>query len=119
MTENGTLTRAIAEQIRVAREAKGWTQDQAADAAGVSKRAYQDAESGRVKTQAGKLSKIRRALDMEGDPQATREGWDGDIQVFLDVMGAYLSTMPAERRRTVYKAITAEIMGSVQQLNHG
>jgi len=107
--ENGNA--GIASQIRQQRKAKGWTQQQLADAAGLSLRMIQDAETGKRRPQPANLVDIRRALDIEGDATETREGWPRDVQVFLDVMGAFLSSMSESERDTTMRAITARIVG--------
>lgn len=104
-------TQAIAAQIRQRRRAKKWTQKQLADEAGVSERMIQDAESGKRRPQPANLAEIRRALDIQGDPEDTRETWPQDVQVFLDVMGAFLSAMTEAERLTVIREITARIVG--------
>ena len=62
--------RSIADTLRQRRVAQGLTQDQAAAAAGVSRRTLSDLETGRERITLGNLNRLLRALGLE---LATRE----------------------------------------------
>lgn len=93
-------------QVAKAREDRGITPTEAAEAVGMSMRAYRDFENGKTK----KLQpRNRRAVvsyfGLEDDPasaaaarEVTLESWPNDIHVFLDMLGAFLATMDAETR---------------------
>ncbi|HET7387341.1 MAG TPA: helix-turn-helix transcriptional regulator [Nocardioidaceae bacterium] len=89
------------------------TQEQVASGAGVSLRAYQGFESGKSSPQGGNLRAILAFLDIDpdGDDDAatTRTTWPADVQVFLDVMGAYLATFPDVERLDAIHNLTAQI----------
>jgi transcriptional regulator with XRE-family HTH domain len=85
------------------RDAQGLTQDQFAAKVGIPKRTLQDLELGNVaKPQRRTREKIDAALGL-ATPEETREEWPLDVRVFLDMMGAWLSTMgEAERLRFIH-----------------
>lgn len=105
------------EMIARLREAHGWSQDELAHQAGVPKRTIQDVELDKVKTpQRRTRQKLEMALEIEGNAEATRQSWDADVQVFLDVMGAFLSTFGADERREIMRRITInEMMHTAQR----
>lgn len=96
------MTKTLAEQAREARKSRGLTQKQTAELAKVSHRAYQDFEGSKTKTQAPNLRRIIDALNLDVTDadlaQMTRDEWPRETQVFLDVLGAYMDTMPAAER---------------------
>lgn len=81
------------------REERGWTQKRLAEESGVPVRTIQDIEKDlRDKPQRATLLKLRRALDIEGDPVRERSEWPDDVAAVVDIVGAYLMTLtPAER----------------------
>jgi transcriptional regulator with XRE-family HTH domain len=86
--------------LRVARlrDAQGLTQDQFAFRVGIPKRTLQDLELGNVaKPQRRTREKIDAALGL-ASPEETREEWPLDVRVFLDMLGAWLSTMEEPER---------------------
>ena len=54
----------IGERIREARQARGWTQDELAEAVGVSRSAVAQWETGRAGQVTGNLSRIAEVLDV-------------------------------------------------------
>lgn len=85
--------------ILAAREAQGWTQSDLAEKSGVPKRTIQEIESGRVgKPQRATDLKLRRALDIEGDAVRERSEWPDDVAAMVDIIGAYLLTIPPAER---------------------
>lgn len=102
-------------RVRAERKRRRLTQEEVADAAGVSLRSYQMFETRRSVPQAENLRSILAALEIEpGDETArtTRAGWPPDVQVFLDVMGAYLVTLSDEDRLTTIHNVTRQIFES-------
>lgn len=106
----------VTTQARARRRRRGWTQAEAAGAAGVSLRTYQMFETGRTIPQGGNLRAILAALDMDADAdgagEQTRTDWPMDIQVFLDVMGAYLATLPGVERLDVIHSLTRQVFSA-------
>lgn len=103
----------LREQVRAKRRELGLTQTQIADAAGISLRTYQTFESGERHPQGGNLRAILRAVEIndadETLAEETREGWPGDVQVFLDVLGAYLATLSVEARAQFMRDLARRI----------
>lgn len=86
------------------------TQDEFATRVGIPKRTLQDIESGKVaRPQRKTREKIEAALGA-GDPEQTREDWPIDVKVFLDVMGVFLSGLPAPARERFIHDETRRIM---------
>lgn len=98
-------------QIRQHRRARKWTQAQLAEAAGVSVRMIQDAESGKHTPQPENMRAIAAALEVEGVPEETRAAWPADVQVFLDIMGATLTAMSEADRAIQMRRIYAAMLG--------
>lgn len=100
-------------RMRLDREA--WTQDAVAKRAGVSKRTYGMFEKGQGSPQGKTLRAILRVFDMDETPEDTRdatlESWPADIGVFLDMMGAFLATMPEAERLAFMHDATRRIVG--------
>lgn len=93
------------------REEHGWSQEELAKRADVPKRTIQDVELDKVKTpQRRTRLKLEMALEIEGNAEHTRRSWPADVQVFLDVMGAFLSALPEERRLGLMREITTDIV---------
>ena len=91
----------LREKVRERRRERGWTQEDMANRAGISVRAYQNFETGHGRPQTANLQAILRAAELEADGlgvegAATREGWRPAIKVYLDTLGAYLETMTDE-----------------------
>lgn len=92
-------------RVRAARRRAKLTQAQVAERAGISLRTYQMFETGKTTPQGANLQAILEQFpdlaDEAADAQIaerTREEWPTDVRVFLDVMGAYLSTMDEQTR---------------------
>lgn len=103
-------------RVRTERKNRGWTQQDMADRANMSLRAYQGFESRKSSPQGANLRAILRAVGMSADQEdiaeATREEWPRDIKVFLDMMGAYLDTMEPDVRLEVMHTITRQVFES-------
>jgi len=82
-------------EIREMRGGKHWTQQQLADAAGVSKGTVRNLEAGKVELQPGNLGKVLDALGYKREPLP----WAGDyaFEGFIEMVG-----------RTVWNATGAE-----------
>jgi hypothetical protein len=74
-------------------------------------RAVQNAESGGNVPQEGNLLAMMDVLGMHPDAEQTRQEWPQDVKVFLDVVGAYLSTLPEPARMARYRELTLYIVG--------
>lgn len=104
--EQGMSTEDFPTRVRIERKKRHWTQQDLADRTGVSLRAIQNYEGGKSVLQAPNLRTVLAALDIDpdddppGDEVAaeTRNSWPAEVSVFLDMLGAYLMTMPEERR---------------------
>lgn len=100
-------------RVRDRRKALGLTQEQMAERADVSLRAYQNFETGKGWPQRANLHKILSAAGVELDPDtlaaATRDEWTRDVKVFLDMLGAYLDTMSDQERLEFIHRITREV----------
>lgn len=83
------------------------SQQDVADAAKMSLRAYSDFENGKSQNPQGdRLERILAHVGIADDETATetREGWPADVQVFLDMLGAWLSTKgEAERLEIIHE----------------
>jgi transcriptional regulator with XRE-family HTH domain len=92
----------IRSRARVERKARKWSQKEVAGRVGMSLRAYQAFEKGETTPQSDNMAGIIRVLELadEGDgavvAEQTRASWPLHIQVFLDALGAWLSTMDEE-----------------------
>jgi len=105
---------------------RGWTQQEAADAVGMSLRAYANFEAGRTKPQGKNLRGILRAFGLDG---ATAQGepapvsvadWPTDVRAFQNMIGAFLMTMSEAEREAWIFAETRRIFESVHnQVDRG
>lgn len=104
---------ALRTRVRDRRKELKLTQEQMAERAGVSVRAYQNFETGNGWPQPVNLGKILDAagVDMDTDAVAvaTRGEWPRDIKVFLDMLGAYLDTMGDQERLEFIHRMTREV----------
>lgn len=93
---------ALGQRARLARKRLKLTQQEIADKAGVSLGVISNLENGKTVPQGANRRAIAKALneDVFGDniAQATRDLWPGDVQVFTDVLGAYLASLDPETR---------------------
>lgn len=89
------------QQVRRLRKARKWSQPDLHKHSGVPVRTIQDIEADKPdKPHRGTVLALNRALDIAGDPVAERRTWPEDVQVILDIVGAYLMTMePSDRIR--------------------
>ena len=120
--------------IRIAdeRDRRGWSQQRAADAAGMSLRAYTNFEKGKTKPQAKHLRGILDAFDLDGsrtaDPAAPhslavgqlcptchRPVFPEQIEAFRNMIGAQLLTLPEDEQLERIFAETRRIFESVHK----
>lgn len=110
------------------RDRRGWSQSDAAKAAGMSLRAYQEFESGRSRPQSKNLRGILRAFGFDENVALVPVGplrvgefcstchrpvFPDDIQPFLNMLGAWLLTLDdGERQELIYQR-TREIFETV------
>ena len=93
------MTESYGDQVRRLREARGMTQPQLAEAAGLSVRTLQDVEANKSeRPQRGTRLKLAAVLDIEGDAAEERESWSEDVKTILDIVGAGLETMTHRER---------------------
>lgn len=99
-------------RVRAIRRSRGWTQPQMAEAAGMKPRAYQMFEGRQSTPQPENLRGILRAAGLNGDDMdgtAGRSELPRDIKVFLDMLGAYLMSLPEARRLEIVHNLTRQI----------
>lgn len=92
------------------RDERQWTQRELAEHAGVPLRTIQDIELDKVrKPQRKTAQRLAAALDIEGDARETRQSWANDVQLFLDMMGAFLSEFPETQRLKMMSSIAGDL----------
>jgi transcriptional regulator with XRE-family HTH domain len=100
----------LAERVRQARKEKRYTQQQLAEGAGVSLGTVNNLERGVSVPQRGNLASILRFLGIDQDPEETRSDWDADVELQLDIIGAFLQRLDPEERRSVSRQFTRYIL---------
>lgn len=99
------------QKVRRLRKERGWTQQDLAAESGVPRRTIQDVEVDKHgRPQRATLLALNAALDIEGNPEEERAGWTTDVQVILDIVGAYLMTLTPEERIKWMSEITPTII---------
>lgn len=95
-------------EIREKRGNKGWTQQQLADAAGVSKGTVRNLEAGKVELQPGNLGKVLDALDYKRSPVP----WAGNetFEGFLEMVGRRVWNAPPEESARMVGEISAIVL---------
>lgn len=100
-------------RVREERRRRKWTQRQMAEKAGVALRTYQNFEARTGSPQGANLRAILAAVEMDDSQEAlaeaTRDEWRPSTKVFLDMMGAYLETMPEKDALEITHQITRQI----------
>jgi transcriptional regulator with XRE-family HTH domain len=87
-------------RARQARKARGWTQQEVADRAGVTLRTYQSFESGTAHPQPANLAAFVDVLGLN-DPVADDDDaprWSPDTTVFLNMLGLYMEELSDRAR---------------------
>lgn len=103
---------ALRERFRTARRIQGLSQQQVADAAGVSLATVNNFERGVSVPQFDTLAAILAVLGIEGDEDVTKESYPEDVQNFLLMMGAYLSLLDEPTRLARIGQLVQEIVRS-------
>ncbi len=114
-SDNDLRNRVIDERKR-----RRLTQTEFAAEAGVSARTIQYFEAGTHPLKKGTVASIARAAGITdvadaadaGDAvaEATRASWPADIEVILDMVGAYLDTLPQDKRLAFAHDLTRRII---------
>lgn len=101
-----------ADEIREAREIRGWSYDQLADEAGVSPKTVKSIEAGN-NVRPGSLAKVRKALSAEpAAERLERETDDPSVHAILEVVRLVLNTMTAEEREQAAARIVRALVGN-------
>lgn len=107
--------RALADQVQDLRQARGWTQEELAEFAGVSRQTVNYLESGTVPQEAT-LRKILTALGVEVDPVEFEE----QTGLWLVTIGTLIESIPVERRGTAVdesvRVLASHVRGNVTPL---
>lgn len=103
----------LRKRARERRKELGLNQAEVAERAGMSLRAYQNFEAGTTKPHEDNLDGIIRALGLSEEQEVvaeeTRSEWPRDVQVFLDMLGAYMATLSDEDRMRFMQEQTRRI----------
>jgi transcriptional regulator with XRE-family HTH domain len=87
----------VGRRVASKRKARGWTQQQLADEAGVSRGTVVSIEAGRAQNQPPKLASVLEALGMNADTASSPEpddAWPQKVRIFARVIGHHVSSMP-------------------------
>lgn len=104
------MTETIAERIRLAREHRGWTQEQLAVHADVSRSTIQNLETGRRQPQRSSLGRIATALGISVDALRTRaEEERVDAQEIRDALQAAMELEDPEEMRAALQGLLARM----------
>lgn len=102
--------RSEGERIRTAREARGWTQKDLAEAAGVAPNTVGSIERGE-RSQAGKLTAVRNALNLDSiAARQAKEGYPPDVEIVRDALGLWLMRYPEQERPERVARVIAAIV---------
>jgi transcriptional regulator with XRE-family HTH domain len=112
---NDQTLQAVAARLTAARKMRKMTQQDVADAAGVSLGAINNLENARTMPQRKTRAAIAQALGEDifedGLADAARLGWPDDVQVFTEVIGGYLAGLTPAARAEVVGRWMREITG--------
>lgn len=104
------MTQTLAEQIRSARERRGWTQEQLAVHADVSRSTIQNLENGRRSPHRGSLNRIADALGVTVDAlKAHTGGGRVDAQEVRDALEAAMKIEDPEEMRAALLELLARM----------
>lgn len=108
----------FAHRVRAERKKRKLTQKELAHEAHVSLRMIQTLEGGTSPGTPANRSAIARVLELDEPDKdvaaETRDDWPKDVDVFLNVIGAYLMTMPEGRRTEAIHDLTRQIFQAHQ-----
>jgi transcriptional regulator with XRE-family HTH domain len=105
-------TKELANRVRDERKRRKWTQQEMAERASLSLRAYQMFELGQSTPQPGNLRAILAAVDINQNGDSPEDGapeWPRDVQVFLNMLGAYVMALPEDDRMETIDDVTRQI----------
>lgn len=100
MTRQERLSHAA--RVETAREARGWTQQELADRAGVSRGSVGNIERAKTAPQAEKLWRVMVALDLSPDPLA---GIPEAARKWVAIIAPLIAALPDERREDVMMSV--------------
>ncbi|MBO9524303.1 MAG: helix-turn-helix transcriptional regulator [Nocardioidaceae bacterium] len=108
------MSETYGEKVRRQRTERGWTQEELAKRAGLSKRTLQDVEADKASA-AGPQRATRDKLDaVLGDTEATMvalidaaSGWPRDVRTMILVIGSWLAALGEARRDAEFSVILA------------
>jgi transcriptional regulator with XRE-family HTH domain len=105
----------VSERIHDAREARGWSQEDLAEAAGVSPNTVLSIEKGKRKPWPRNLRAVLDALDLavfEEDAALDLVGVPGDVRAFLRVVAHRMSAMDEDARGRLLARLYPQIIES-------
>ena len=103
------MTQTLAQQIRSARELRGWTQEQLAVRADVSRSTIQNLENGRRSPQRGSLGRIAAALGISVEALKRAGEEQVDAQEIRDALQAAMELEDPEEMRAALLELLARI----------
>lgn len=109
MTEQQRVTYTA--RLRAARRARGLSQDEVAERAGVSRNTVGNAESGKVLPQSAVLWRIMGALDLRPDPG--RE-WSPEVEGWLRMLAPLIEQLDADARERVMLDVLGRVGDAVR-----
>lgn len=99
---NNETLKSVAARFAAARKMRKMSQQDVADAAGVSLGTISNLENAHRMPQRRTRAAIAQAIGEDifddGLADSARLGWPGDVQVFTQVLGAYLTALPPAER---------------------
>lgn len=104
----------LARRIRDERGARKMTQQELADAIGVSLGTVANAELGKSIPQRSNRDAILSELGIDEDGEATvpRAGWSDDVRVVLNVVGLWLEQVEGDERAERIRRIVLGVLSS-------
>ena len=97
--------------LKAARGEAGLTQEGLAELSSVHVNTIKSIEIGKVqRPTTGVSAALKRALGEVATPEEAREAMDKHTQSFLDLVGAYLMTLPPKERLARVFKLTREIL---------
>lgn len=96
----------LAAQVAPARKARGWSQDELASAAAVSRGTVGNIEGGEKVPQADNLARVLDALDLRASPA---DAWPEDVQGWLAVLAPLIDALPDEGRESTMLRVLREL----------
>ncbi len=97
----------IGTQVRAARKARGWSQSDLAEAAGVAPNTVSAIEAGR-NTRPGSLRSVLDALGIQ--PAAAGAAYVDEVELVRDLVGQWLTGLPPHERHDAAAALVRFVM---------